>query len=373
MSTMKNRGILACAGAGKTYTICSDALSSSERSLLITYTNKGRSSIESQLMKLNNEVPTQKAEVETWFGFLLRDIIRPYQSKYFSSDPDLPNKINFFQSIDFTTTYVRNNYKKETFRYFWSKGGMLKHNETVVFAELLFKLIGNRIINRLKQQYSTIYFDEVQDLTGTDMNIIMHLIDSPINVVMVGDPKQFTYRTHEEHRKNEKISGRNIDAFFKLLEKENKLEIGYTQTTRRFGEKLATFANSIDPEGELLKGSDKVSRNEHEGIFILPWKNLQAYEEKYRPTYLTYDSKQANKLPSYCTRKINFGDSKGITRNDIVILPNTPLEKFVFEKPLKSPTKYYIACTRARYSIALITNTPDKYKKFHADWNVWEP
>ena len=82
---MGNRGILACAGAGKTYTICSDALSSEGRSLLITYTNKGRTSIEKQTLELNNEVPTDKVNVETWFGFLLKEIIRPYQSIYFKA------------------------------------------------------------------------------------------------------------------------------------------------------------------------------------------------------------------------------------------------------------------------------------------------
>lgn len=45
-------------------------------------------------------------------------------------------------------------------------------------------------------------------------------IDAEISINM----NPLNPKAHEEHRKNEKILGRNIDAFFKLLEKENKLE-----------------------------------------------------------------------------------------------------------------------------------------------------
>lgn len=372
---MGNRGILACAGAGKTYTICSDALSSEGRSLLITYTNKGRTSIEKQTLELNNEVPTDKVNVETWFGFLLKEIIRPYQSIYFKAlKSGSPVVINYFQSIDFSTTYGRfNKYKKGTFQYFWSKGRMLRHNETVVLANVLFELAGDKIIRRLEQQYSTIFFDEVQDLTGTDMDILRHLIDSRIDVVMVGDPKQFTYRTHEEHKKNSAISGVNIDKFFKILEQKGKLQVQYKQVTRRFGSALADFANSVDPSGELLAGSGEVSQSEHEGVFILPWEYLAEYHHAYSPTYLVYDSKQAKKLPNFCSEVINYGDSKGITREDIVILPNGQFDKFLLGKPLTAPTKYYIASTRARHSIAFIVKNSDKYSSIHSDWPVWKP
>lgn len=79
---MGNRGILLWLGAGKTYTICLELLSLEGRSLLMSYTNKGRTSIEKQTLELYNEVCTDKVNVETWSGFCLKEIIRPYQSIY---------------------------------------------------------------------------------------------------------------------------------------------------------------------------------------------------------------------------------------------------------------------------------------------------
>lgn len=220
---MDYRHLLACAGAGLTYTICSDALSSTGNCLLITYTNKGHSRLTKQNLELNKQVPTDKVNVTNWFGFLLKEIIRPYQSLYFK---DLlsgsPVVINYFQRLDFSTTYGRfNKYKLGLFQYFWSKGRMYNSNTTVVLALILFELAGHKIIRRLQQQYSTIFLHTVQDYTGTHMDIHTNLIHSNLDVVLVGDPKQFTYHSHEETNKLSAISGVNIHKFFKILEQKD--------------------------------------------------------------------------------------------------------------------------------------------------------
>jgi len=80
---MQNTAIIACAGAGKTYTICRRALSLSGKSLMVTYTNRGRDAINNQISQSNHGLQSKKIVVETWFEFLLREIIKPYQSNHF--------------------------------------------------------------------------------------------------------------------------------------------------------------------------------------------------------------------------------------------------------------------------------------------------
>lgn len=366
-----NKGIIACAGAGKTYTICKEALKSNSASLLITYTNKGKEAINNQIAEINDGVPSKKVSVETWFEFLLNEIIRPYQSAFLrlqSHKKTAP--LEFFQTIDFSTTHHVNYKRKGTLEYYYAGNHKLKHNETVVLADELLSIESDKVITRLYQQYKTIYFDEIQDLIGTDMDLLKKLIDSPISVVMVGDPKQFTFSTHTA-KKNIKVSGKNINNFFKELEKVKKLKIEYKQTTRRFGPELAELANEIDPSGELLLGSSEVKREYHVGIYLITKKQIAEYYKKIKPQVLVFNKSAAKKLPNDF-KYLNFGNSKGMTFDDTIIVPPKPL-KDLFEKNKKisSPAKYYIAATRARFSIAFLVTNPAKYQAIHPNWKIW--
>ena len=63
---------------------------------------------------------------------------------------------------------------------------------------------------------------------------------------------------------------------------------------------------------------------------------------------------------------VNFGASKGETYNRVLIFPNKPFKQFLLEsKALSSPEKYYVAVTRARYSLAFVLETlPDQIEGF---------
>lgn len=224
MSTT-NEGILACAGAGKTFHLCDLATQSSNGSLLITYTNQGKKNILCQLQEMNFGVVPNRIVVKTWFEFLLQDIIKPYQSTYLKTVADGKfDTVNFFTTIDFSQTYgFRNYHKKGELDYYHAGAGRLRHNETVVLATQLLDMEGEAILKRLYQQFQTLYFDEVQDLAGSDIDLIRTLIDSQLSVVMVGDPKQYTYKTHEEKKKNINVTGTNISNFFQQLKDAGKL------------------------------------------------------------------------------------------------------------------------------------------------------
>src|ERR1700693_3612284 len=71
--------ILASAGSGKTTTIVDDACGiSNGRSAIITYTINNSSEVRSRTYERNGFIPPNLT-ISTWFAFLLRHFIRPYQ------------------------------------------------------------------------------------------------------------------------------------------------------------------------------------------------------------------------------------------------------------------------------------------------------
>jgi DNA helicase II / ATP-dependent DNA helicase PcrA len=74
-----NRIIVASAGSGKTTTIIDDACASTtSRAALVTYTTNNTSGIESLLYRKLGYMPPHLT-VSTWYSFLLKHLIRPYQ------------------------------------------------------------------------------------------------------------------------------------------------------------------------------------------------------------------------------------------------------------------------------------------------------
>lgn len=93
-----NTLVLACAGSGKTYGMCSDAKSITEKStkkiLMLSYTNKGVYSIKKEYAKQNNGVLDKNVVISTWFQFILKELIRPYQRSFLG-------EISLIKSFDF--------------------------------------------------------------------------------------------------------------------------------------------------------------------------------------------------------------------------------------------------------------------------------
>ena len=76
---------LAAAGAGKTYRICCEALeeireNECARVLMVTYTNRGAEAIRAELEAQNYGVLPVGIAIYTWYQFLLKELIKPYQT-----------------------------------------------------------------------------------------------------------------------------------------------------------------------------------------------------------------------------------------------------------------------------------------------------
>ena len=70
------------------------------------------------------------------------------------------------------------------------------------------------LVDRLSRIYSHIFIDEIQDLVGYDLELVRLFVESPSDILMVGDPRQVTYHTHEE-AKNKQYEDGKIESYIK--------------------------------------------------------------------------------------------------------------------------------------------------------------
>lgn len=346
MKILKNKIKIACAGSGKTWGICNDAIEASldKKILFVTYTNKGVSSIISEYKKQNMGVLDSHIEVITWYKFLLRELIKPYQS-YFSKD------VNTIKSYNYDRMYGVNFSKKGTKSYFLTKDNDVKANNASEFAIELNKLSNGAVIKRLEEIYSTIYIDELQDLAGRDIELLELLLYSSIKIYCVGDYKQSTLKTHNG-KSNKNKTGVYIFEYLKSIQETHFIEIIEENESRRFGPEIANFANLIYPSNPLVGIMEEKPIGT--GVFQINKKDIDKYMSVYNPIVLRYDKKTDTlNYPAF-----NFGVSKGMSIDRVLIFPNGPLKKFL-ENPdikMKSAEKYFVGVTRAKYSLVFVVD-----------------
>lgn len=351
-----NTAIISCAGSGKTYDICQRAKQSqirNKRILLVTYTNRGKDSIVHEYEKQNLGVIDSFIDVKTWYQFLLSELIKPYQSNFFGS-------INKLRSIDFQEQYGYVNYKKtdDPSRYI-NRNNDINSNEVARLAFLLNNKSKGKTIRRLEEIYSNIFIDEVQDLAGDDLNILEMLFDSSIHVTCVGDPKQSTFKTYNTKKYQCKTGG-NIMNYFTFLQTTGVLKIITSDESRRCNQDICKLANKVNPNEPNMKSINLITTC-HDGVFIIKESDIYHYIQAFHPQMLIYD--RNSRIEGY--QSINFGISKGMTFDRVLIISNGPMLKFLeANHDLNSNHKYYVAMTRAKYSVCFVVKKIKNYPGF---------
>ncbi|MDU5650250.1 MAG: UvrD-helicase domain-containing protein, partial [Clostridium perfringens] len=74
-----NRVIIASAGSGKTTKIVRESIESNKKILILTYTNDNLQEIKKKFIEVNGIIPFN-INIMSWFSFLLREAVRPYQA-----------------------------------------------------------------------------------------------------------------------------------------------------------------------------------------------------------------------------------------------------------------------------------------------------
>ena len=96
---------------------------------------------------------------------------------------------------------------------------------------------------------------------------------------------------------------------------------------------------------------------EGEGVYIVKKADLEHYLKRFNPVQLRWNTLQEvnNNYNVY-----NFGESKGKSFDRVIIYPTDKMEKWIYNNathlPFSTKAKFYVAITRAKYSVAIVSN-----------------
>ena len=352
-----NKLIIAAAGAGKTTFLVNEALKQKDGNVLITtYTQANEEEIRKKIIEINKCIP-ENITVQTWFSFLLQHGVRPYQGCLFEKKVKgmiLVNEQSAFRykhingfSVYYKEENIQKHYFTDTFKIYSDK-----------LSKFVFKCnqkSGGAVIDRLSRIYSHILVDEVQDLAGYDLELLKLLFGSDSNILMVGDPRQVTYLTHNESKFKKYRNGRIKDFIQNECKKSNcEIDEETLNISHRNNELICSFSSKLYPNFTPCTSNQK-HITKHDGIFLVKRQDIEKYLEAYNPAQLRHSIK-VEVTKSYKT--LNFGDSKGLAFDRVLIYPTEPFVNWLinnnFDLKPTSCSKFYVAITRARYSVGIV-------------------
>jgi DNA helicase-2/ATP-dependent DNA helicase PcrA len=345
MPSSENKVIIACAGSGKTTWLVKEALANRDRRIVfVTYTNNNTREIIKRFGELNSGVP-RHVDVMTWYGFLLRECARPYQrSKYAEQRIESLLFVN-----EQSAKYIK---ETETKRHYFANGELIYSDKIAKFVVECENKSGQRVIARLHQIYTDVFIDEFQDLAGWDLELIGMLLQSRIRVTVVGDPRQHIYSTNPSS-KNKQYLGIDIAKLLEIWKRNGLCTLEPMSGTHRCNAAICEFANALWPGMDAMK-SLRNDTTDHDGVFLVAENAVKGYIKRYSPQVLRYDKR----AETYGCEALNFGLAKGLEFGRVLIVPTSPIKKYLQSGTLShveaSRDKLHVAVTRARHSVAFV-------------------
>jgi|SRR5271157_1126352 len=344
-----NRIIVASAGSGKTTTIIDLACGTmGSRVAIVTYTTNNTSGVEKLTYERVGHIPPH-VTISTWYSFLLRHMVRPYQRSLY---PESVTRLYFHNGI--SAPYSK---QENIADHYFGGPGCIYVDKVSKFACKLIEKTNGRPIRRLEAIFDHLYIDEVQDLAGWDLELIEILMKSRIGVTLVGDHRQATFSTNKA-QKNKGYAGAKVITKFEKWHKAKLCDLEFQSISHRCVQAICDFADRLHPEMPKTTSLNKVVTG-HDGIFAVRERDVEAYMNAFDPQTLRYDRKMKD-VPG---TPINYGASKGLTFEHTLIFPTGPLSKFLLTgdpKDAGSISKIYVAITRARQSTAIVIKNDSK-------------
>jgi superfamily I DNA/RNA helicase len=370
----QNKLIVAAAGAGKTTFLVNEALKiKEERVLITTYTQANEFEIRKKIIEINQCIPPNVI-VQTWFSFLLQHGVRPFQGGLFEKEIKgliLVNNQSGLKAYRFPCSECKKNKTikfcnkckgpiyysedKDLERHYFSKDYKIYSDKISKFAFRCNSYSNGSVIERLCKIYSYIFIDEVQDLAGYDLELLKLLFKASSNILLVGDPRQGTYSTNSS-AKNKQFKKAAIIYFFE----DDSLKIGTDKTSLttnyRCNEAICNLSNKLFTDfPSTISGNN--SKTEHDGVFLVRPNDVNEYLKTYSPVQLRENVKTA---VNEHYQVMNFGESKGLSFDRVLIYPTNPILNWITDNNSElaptSRSKFYVALTRAKYSVGIICN-----------------
>jgi len=370
----KNNLIIAAAGSGKTTYLVKTALAEKNKNILITtYTQANEAEIKNKIIEENKCIP-ENITVQTWFSFLLQHGVKPFQGtlfekklqgfllvnhqsglkRYINQCPEC-KKNNIVKLCSKCQKPIYYSEEKEFEKHYFTKGLKIFSDKLSKFVFRCNEKTKGCVIERISKIFDIILIDEVQDLAGYDLELLKLLFNSKSETLLVGDPRQGTYSTNSSS-KNKQFKKSQIVYFFeddsmKINRNDKLLTVNY-----RSNKIICEFSNLLFPDfPETTSGNSQITG--HDGIFFINERDIENYLDIYKPMQLR-DSAKKKVNEKYNVK--NFGESKGLSFDRVLIYPTKPFLKWLIDNNSEllatSRSKLYVALTRAKYSVGIVTN-----------------
>src|SRR5690606_29065935 len=249
LKQINNKLTIAAAGSGKTTYLVEEALKQKEGKILITtYTQANEAEIRKKIIEKNKYIP-QNIVVQTWFSFLLKHGVRPFQGVLFEKKINGLILMNEQSGIKYYIKGIIPVYfseDKEFEQHYFTKGLKIYSDKLSKFVFRCNEKSDGSVIDRISRIYTHIFIDEIQDLAGYDLELLELFFDCPSSIQIVGDPRQGTYSTNSAP-KNKQFKKANIVNFFtdkidNLIKDETSLLVNY-----RCNEQICDLSNKLFP------------------------------------------------------------------------------------------------------------------------------
>jgi DNA helicase-2/ATP-dependent DNA helicase PcrA len=338
----KNRVLLSAAGSGKTSAIVQESLSAPDKRIaIVTYTRENFAELQNSFRKAAGRIP-ENVSIYTWYQFLLQELAWPYQNALHRK------RISglFFVSGKSTNRAPRS----DVGAYYFTKDNQILSDRASDFVIRCNEATEGWVMQRLRDRFHRVYIDEVQDLAGYDLDVLEAVARTEqIDLLLYGDARQGTFSTNFNDR-NRQYRGAAVANLFEQWERDGLCDIEHRNWSYRCNQAICTFADALYPHmpQTLSKNHDVTG---HDGVFTVRPADVAKYVQSYSPTVLRYS------VATDCHghEAVNFGACKGRTYDRVLIFPNGKLTAYLRTGAgLDAVAKYYVAVTRARYSLAFV-------------------
>ena len=289
--------MIAAAGSGKTTYLINQVLAAPERSILITtYTEENEAEIKRKFVTECGCIP-KNVTVMTWFSFLIRHGVKPFQDHVL--DVDIKGMILVSQQSGYRYKFKgRPVYwpKTKPEKYYISPDNKLYSDKISQFVLECDAASNGNIIARLKKIFDNIYVDEVQDLAGYDLDLIYELFKSDINVLLVGDPRQVTYLTHNSKKYKKYQQGKIANFVSEIVKKaEVIIDTETLNCSHRNSALICKFSSKLYPGFPASTQCEckdcHAPASEFDGIVLVRPADVDCYIDRFSPVQLRWDKR----------------------------------------------------------------------------------
>lgn len=334
---MDKRVIFAVAGAGKT-TYIVNHLSTTKKSLIITYTNGNYDNLANKISEKFNGRWPENVTLMTFFSFLYSFCYKP-----FLADSIKAKGVVFDNNPNKFAKQTEICYYLSPRKYFYS-------NRLSLFLEKANVL--TEIKTRIEKYFDEFIIDEIQDIAGRDFSFLEHLMSTNINMLFVGDFYQHTFDTSRDGNVNKNL----FEDMASYVSRFTSKGIVYDSTTLssswRCSKSVCAYVkNSLG----IDISSNRTEENDSEIVFISDAVRYSQILSDDSIIKLHYQNGHR-----YGRAHKNWGETKGEDHYaDVCVLLNkTTAAKFavgkLHELPPPTRNKLYVAITRARGNVYFV-------------------